>query len=119
MFDLETLFFVFYHQQGTQQQYLAALELKKKNWQFNKKFETWFRKADGATEVSTISKFSHSFFCKQQYAAGTAARGSSKDNARDRSDASGREQGKYVFFDFENKWEQRVTSDDQIEIEAA
>jgi len=80
------------------------LELKKKNWQFNKKFETWFRKADGATE---------------QYAAGTAARGSSKDNARDRSDASGREQGKYVFFDFENKWEQRVTSDDQIEIEAA
>lgn len=31
-FDVETLFFAFYHQQGTQQQYLAAVELKKRNW---------------------------------------------------------------------------------------
>lgn len=77
------------------------MELKKKNWQFNKKFETWFRKAEGP----------------DKYATATAGR--SKDNARERNDASGREQGKYVFFDFENKWEQRVTSDDQIEIEAA
>lgn len=44
-FDLETLFFAFYYQQGTYQQYLAAVELKKKNWKFNKKFDTWFRKA--------------------------------------------------------------------------
>ncbi len=51
-FDLETLFFAFYHQQGTPQQYLAAVELKKKQWQFNKKFETWFRKAESQGEVS-------------------------------------------------------------------
>lgn len=28
-------------------------------------------------------------------------------------------QGKYVFFDFENKWQQRVTSDEQIEMDPA
>jgi hypothetical protein len=27
--------------------------------------------------------------------------------------------GKYVFFDFENKWQQRVTSDEQIEMDPA
>lgn len=43
-FDLETLFFAFYYQQGTHQQYMAAVELKKKNWKFNKKFVTWFKK---------------------------------------------------------------------------
>ena len=46
-FDLETLFFAFYYQQGTYQQYMAAVELKKKKWIFQKKFETWFKKADG------------------------------------------------------------------------
>jgi CCR4-NOT transcriptional regulation complex NOT5 subunit len=25
---------------------LAAMELKKKNWKFNKKYLTWFKKAD-------------------------------------------------------------------------
>tara|TARA_B110000285_G_scaffold212378_1_gene255870 strand:- start:657 stop:845 length:189 start_codon:yes stop_codon:yes gene_type:complete len=29
---------------------MAAIELKKKNWKFNKKFVTWFKKADGAPE---------------------------------------------------------------------
>jgi CCR4-NOT transcription complex subunit 3 len=46
-FDLETLFFAFYYQQETYQQYLAAVELKKENWLFNKRFETWFKKVDG------------------------------------------------------------------------
>jgi len=27
---------------------MAAVELKKKNWMFVKKFETWFKKADGS-----------------------------------------------------------------------
>ena len=49
-FDLETLFFAFYYQQGTHQQHMAAVELKKKNWKFNKKFVTWFKKADGPLE---------------------------------------------------------------------
>lgn len=94
-FDLETLFFAFYHQQGTQQQYLAAVELKKKGWQFNKKFETWFRKADAAPyEVSP-----------QPITPQPAPKG--------------KDVGKYVFFDFEDKWQQRVTSDEQIEMDLA
>ena len=56
-FNLETLFFAFYHQQGTYQQYLAAVELKRKNWKFNKKFETWFKKADGnVSQLEGVSK---------------------------------------------------------------
>ena len=51
-FDLETLFFAFYYQQGTYQQYLAAVELKKKNWMFVRKFETWFKKVETDTPSS-------------------------------------------------------------------
>lgn len=36
--DIETLFFIFYYQQGTYQQYLAAIELKKNGWEFNIRF---------------------------------------------------------------------------------
>lgn len=58
-FDLETLFFAFYHQQGSYQQYLAAVELKKKNWKFHKKFETWFRKADPEVSIPTMPSLMH------------------------------------------------------------
>ena len=54
-FDLETLFFAFYYQQGTYQQYLAAVELKKKGWKFVKKFETWFKKVETASGEATAS----------------------------------------------------------------
>mmetsp|Transcript_16791 Transcript_16791/g.68685 ORF Transcript_16791/g.68685 Transcript_16791/m.68685 type:complete len:132 (-) Transcript_16791:520-915(-) len=43
-FDVDTLFFIFYYQQGTYQQYLAARELKKKAWRFHKKYFTWFQR---------------------------------------------------------------------------
>ena len=43
-FDADTLFFIFYHQQGTYQQYLAAKELKKQSWRFHKKYMTWFQR---------------------------------------------------------------------------
>ncbi|KAJ8902969.1 hypothetical protein NDN08_006286 [Rhodosorus marinus] len=43
-FDVDTLFFIFYYQQGTYQQYLAARELKKKAWRFHKKYLTWFQR---------------------------------------------------------------------------
>lgn len=36
-FDTDTLFFIFYYQQGTYQQYLAARELKKQSWRYHKK----------------------------------------------------------------------------------
>jgi CCR4-NOT transcription complex subunit 3 len=47
-FDLNTLFFVFYYHQGTYQQYMAAIELKKQNWRFHKKYHTWFKKMEEA-----------------------------------------------------------------------
>ena len=42
--ELHVLFFIFYHQQGTYQQYLAARELKKQSWRFHKKYMTWFQR---------------------------------------------------------------------------
>eukprot|EP01135_Chromosphaera_perkinsii_P008674 Nk52_evm7s1444 gene=Nk52_evmTU7s1444 len=43
-FDVDTLFFIFYYQQGTYQQYLAARELKNQSWRFHKKYSTWFQR---------------------------------------------------------------------------
>lgn len=43
-FDTDTLFFIFYYQQGTYQQYLAARELKKQTWAYHKKYMTWFKR---------------------------------------------------------------------------
>ena len=45
-FDADTLFFVFYYQQGTYQQYLAARELMKQSWRYHKKYMTWFQRHD-------------------------------------------------------------------------
>ncbi|KAF8665601.1 hypothetical protein AX16_000058 [Volvariella volvacea WC 439] len=42
--DLETLFYVFYFQPGTYQQYLAAKELKRQSWRFHVKYLTWFQR---------------------------------------------------------------------------
>ena len=42
--DLDTLFFIFYYQQGTRQQHLAARELKRQSWRFHKKYLTWFQR---------------------------------------------------------------------------
>lgn len=43
-FDEDTLFYIFYYQQGTYHQHLAARELKKQSWRFHKQFLTWFRR---------------------------------------------------------------------------
>lgn len=40
--DGDALFFCFYYQQGTYQQYLAARELKRLHWRYHKKYHTWF-----------------------------------------------------------------------------
>lgn len=44
--SVDTLFFVFYFQQGTPHQYLAARELKKQSWRYHKNFLTWFQRHD-------------------------------------------------------------------------
>jgi len=41
---MDTLFFAFYYQQGSYQQYLAAKQLKKHSWRFHKKYMTWFQR---------------------------------------------------------------------------
>jgi CCR4-NOT transcription complex subunit 3 len=45
-FEPDTLFFIFYYQQSSYQQYLAAKELKNKSWRFHKKYQTWFQRHD-------------------------------------------------------------------------
>lgn len=40
----DILFFAFYYQQNTYQQYLAAKELKKQSWRFHRKYNTWFQR---------------------------------------------------------------------------
>jgi CCR4-NOT transcription complex subunit 3 len=44
--DPDTLFFIFYFQQGSYQQYLAAKALKKHAWRYHKKYQTWFQRHD-------------------------------------------------------------------------
>jgi CCR4-NOT transcription complex subunit 3 len=41
---MDSLFFAFYYQPGTYQQYLAAKQLKKHSWRFHKKYMTWFQR---------------------------------------------------------------------------
>lgn len=43
-YALDTLFFAFYFQPNTYQQYLAAKELKKQSWRYHWKFNTWFQR---------------------------------------------------------------------------
>ncbi|KAJ3453254.1 hypothetical protein MRS44_017501 [Fusarium solani] len=42
--DPDTLFYVFYYEQGTAHQYLAARALKGQSWRFHKKYQTWFQR---------------------------------------------------------------------------
>jgi len=43
-FEDDTLFFMFYYQQGTYEQYLAVQELKRREWIYHTKYMTWFHK---------------------------------------------------------------------------
>lgn len=43
-YGTDTLFFAFYYQQNSYQQYLAAKELKKQSWRYHRKFHTWFQR---------------------------------------------------------------------------
>ncbi|CAM9751304.1 unnamed protein product [Choristocarpus tenellus] len=50
--NADNLFLIFYYQQGTYQQYLAARELKRQSWRFHKKYMTWFQRHE-EPKVST------------------------------------------------------------------
>ncbi len=51
--DPDTLFYVFYYQQNTYQQYLAAKALKDQSWRFHKQYQTWFQRHE---EPKTITE---------------------------------------------------------------
>ncbi len=72
----DTLFFIFYYQQGTYEQYLAGRELKRRSWRFHKKYMTWFQHYE-EPKLRTADK----------------------------------DQGSYVYFDFEKEWNKRTIND--------
>lgn len=50
--DPDTLFFIFYYQQGTCHQYFAARELKRQSWRFHKQYLTWFQRHTEPIEIT-------------------------------------------------------------------
>ncbi|KAJ2761207.1 general negative regulator of transcription subunit 5 [Coemansia nantahalensis] len=50
--ELDTLFFAFYYQPGTYQQYLAAKELSRQSWRFHKKYLTWFQRYEEPSDIT-------------------------------------------------------------------
>lgn len=57
--DLHTLFFVFYFQKVMYERFMAAKELKKRNWLFNKKHLIWLKiheKSVGVQEFLVFDK---------------------------------------------------------------
>jgi len=50
--DPEALFFAFYFQPGSYQQYLAAKELKRQSWRYHTKHAAWFQRHECPTEIT-------------------------------------------------------------------
>lgn len=50
--DTDTLFYAFYYQQGTYQQYLAAKALKSQSWRFHKQYQTWFQRHEEPKNIT-------------------------------------------------------------------
>ncbi|KAL8162876.1 hypothetical protein V2J09_014365 [Rumex salicifolius] len=48
----DTLFFAYYFQPNTYQQYLAAKELKKQAWRFHRRYNTWFQRHEEPEEAT-------------------------------------------------------------------
>lgn len=52
--ELETIFMIFYYQKYEYERYLAAKELKKREWRFNKKFQIWFKRNAQPKEANEV-----------------------------------------------------------------
>ena len=48
----DSLFFMFYYQQRTYRQILAARELKRQSWRFHKHHLSWFQRHDEPREIT-------------------------------------------------------------------
>lgn len=51
-FPPDLLFFLFYFQQNTYQQYLAARELKRQSWRYHTKYLTWFQRHEDPKTIT-------------------------------------------------------------------
>jgi len=96
--DLDTLFFAFYFERSSYQQFLAAKELKVRGWSFNTRYSAWFqrhfnKKSAGANvlnemmsgEVKSLKGAGQHLICEAQY-----------------------ERGTYIFFDRSQSWQMRM-----------
>ena len=55
---VDTLMLIFYYREGTFSQYLAALELKLRNWRFHSKFGAWFKRSpEGPKSVNATYEY--------------------------------------------------------------
>ncbi|GAA28857.2 CCR4-NOT transcription complex, subunit 3 [Clonorchis sinensis] len=50
--DAQTLFFIFYHFEGTKAQYFAAKALKRMSWRFHTKFMMWFQRHEEPKQIT-------------------------------------------------------------------
>ena len=50
--SVDTLFFAFYQQQNSFQQFLAAKQLKHKSWRFHTQYKTWFQRHEEPKAIS-------------------------------------------------------------------
>ena len=71
-FEIEALFFIFYYQPNTYQQYLAAKELKKQSWRYHKRYLTWFQRHD--TPKQTTDEFEQGAYIYFDYESGWCQR---------------------------------------------
>jgi CCR4-NOT transcription complex subunit 3 len=70
--DPECLFFAFYFQPDSLQQFLAAHELKRQSWRFHKHHNAWFQRF---TEPSVTSEEFEQGECQQPHDGATALAG--------------------------------------------
>jgi CCR4-NOT transcription complex subunit 3 len=56
LLDTNTLFFIFYYQQHTEQQAHAATQLKQQAWRYHKRFQTWFQRHERPTQIRPESE---------------------------------------------------------------
>jgi CCR4-NOT transcription complex subunit 3 len=61
--DPEALFFAFYYQPDTYQQYLAAQELKRQSWRYHKHHNAWFQRyAEPAAATEEYEQGTYVYF---------------------------------------------------------
>lgn len=65
--NTDTLFLIFYYQQGSYQQYLAARELKRQSWRYHKKYMTWFQVMTVFCLLSSVIRSRCSLLCTSTF----------------------------------------------------